>query len=335
MNADTLEIKRIIEPLNWNSLMEHIFFLSTMCTKEAARFSYGSNRPYPFVIESLYEYAMRMNVDGSSIATNEDIHKLSDIIFRNPKRVLDKYGMKHLMMLFYLWQIEDRHLLYMKLFRYNWFFSFKNEKVDMKAEFYKKYGCPYDSFAILCFLILTTVIALDEEKADRKSAIIPYINKVIGVFHNVAELLSVTKEDYIKESERYCSDLDMLTYSLKTSKKYPFVKNNDFIYLYMPHVIIPACTSSLLFRLTENNDKLYGLFGKEVLEEYYYALAKTQDAYSYVHKEIEYGTKKTPDLILIEGVRIFFVESKSFSPSFAIRIMNEEAIEKQIDEIVE
>ena len=335
MNKEIARIKELIGPLSWDSLMEHVFFLSTMCVKEAVSGVHNEGRPYPFVVESLYEFAMRMNDNGSRIATGQIVNDISKMIFENPKQVLEKYGPNNFMTLFYLWQIEDRHVLFMKLFRYNWFFSFKNDKVDMKSEFYKKYGCYYDSFAVLCCLLLTTLLAFDEVDPHKKEDFFQYINKTMHMFKNLIELIAISKEDYVNESTKYCSDIDMLVYSLKVSKKYPFIKNGDYYYLYLPHVIITSCTSSLLYRMTDGNDKLYNLFSKEVLEEYYFALAKTQNCYSFVYREMVYGTNKTPDLILVEGKRILFIEVKSFSPNTGTRIMNEQAIEKQISEVVD
>ena len=334
-NNDAIKIRQIIEPLKWDELIQYIFISSVRCMKQSAKFSFNNSAPYPFVIEAIYEFAVRFNRDGEEHLDDKTFDKINKIVFQNPGYMLKKYGVDNLMTLFYLWQIEDRHIFYFRLFRYSWFFSFKNQKVDMEFAFKQKYGCDYESFELFCCLIAVGIITFDEADSFSKPGVLRIVKKVVEAFKNIAIMLSTSREEYVKESIKVCPNEDYLIYSLKVSKRYPFLKKDDYFYLYMPHTIIPACTSSLLYRLTENNDQLYGLFSKEVLEEYYYFLAKQQSCYSYISREMTYGSNKTPDLILVEGKRIFFIEIKAFAPNSGTRILDQQSLERQISIIVD
>lgn len=334
-NKDAIKIRQKIESVKWEELVQRIFISSVKCMKQTVKFSSSSLSPYPFVIEAIYEFAVRFNKDGDNHLDDKTFGEMYEMVFKNPGYMLKKYGTDNFMTLFYLWQIEDRHIFYLRLFRHFWFFSCKNQKVDMEYAFNQKYGCNYRSFEIFCCLIVVGVITVDEADEFSKQRILRIVQKVVETFKNIAIMLSSSREEYVKESIKACPDEDYLIYSLKISKRYPFLKNEDYFYLYMPHTIIPACTSSLLYRLTENDNELHGLFSKEVLEEYYYFLAKQQPCYSYISKELTYGSNKTPDLILIDGEKIFFIEIKAFVPNSGTRILNQKSLEKQIKIIVD
>lgn len=334
-NNGSYKIKQIIESLEWNELIQHVFIASVSSMKQNIKYDFKKGTPYPFVIEAIYEYAVRFNRNGKEHVTDGTFDKLSRLVFENPSYMLKQCGINNLMTLYYLWQIEDRHIFYLKLFRYSWFFSFKNNIVDMCFEFENKYGCNYESFELFCCLIVVGILSVDQADLFSKPDMLNIVNTIVNSFKNIAAMLSISRDDYIKESIKCCPDDNYLIYSLKISKRYPFLEKDGYYYLYMPHTIVPACTSSLLFRLTEDNNKLYGLFSKEILEEYYYFLAKEQPFYSLVSREITYGSNKTPDLILIENERIIFIEIKALVPNSGTRILDAESLDKQTGNIVD
>ena len=326
----------MVKDLNWNSAMSVIFYnsITSLCSN-LYDIHTKQNCIYPFVIESLYEYILRFNENGEIELDTDTFQKLCDIIFRNPEIVLKRNGTDNLMTLFSLWQTEDRHYIFATLYRYNWFFTFKNDKVDMLKAFEEKFGCKYESFLIFAVINITAYIALRTCESVERMDYTNIIQKTMITFKCVTNNLTTNRAEYLKLSNIVCKKPEDLVYSLKISKLYPFLEEGENVACFMPHVIIPACSTSLLYRLMDENNSLYSLFTKEVLEEYYFDLAKTQHNYSFISRELEYSGKKTPDLILVEKCNVYFIEEKSFSPNCKTRLMKKTSINQQVDEIID
>lgn len=332
------DIPKIIEDLSEEDLLNVVFYhsLFSLCNN-AIEIHKNKDIAYPFVIESIYEYFMRFNKNGEKKLTNQLFGDISLTIFRTPKDILDKYGTDNLMTLFYLWQIEDQSYLFSRLYRYDWIFNFKNQKVDMPKAFMEKFGCNYIAFEMFCVLIIGTFIGIRESTDEEQRAYCDNIkNAIILEYRNVIKQLTTTREQYVKDSKSVCKNIDLLPFALKMSKLFPFADDSENIRCPMPHTIIPACTTSLLFRLTEHNDPLHGLISKEVLEEYCYHLLSSQNYYSAIKREIPFGKGSlSSDVLVVEKGVLYCIEVKAFTPNTKTRLLDPADLSIQIDEVVE
>ncbi|MDD3041070.1 hypothetical protein [Bacteroides sp.] len=106
---------------------------------------------------------------------------------------------------------------------------------------------------------------------------------------------------------------------------------DDSIYLPLPHTIIQAATSSLLYRITEGNNSVRERFGKHTLEDYNYMLFQKSGVYDEVKSEYRYvhsgQEKRTMDVMVRRGEYCLLIESKSMVPSTRVRVYDETAIE--------
>lgn len=219
-----------------------------------------------------------------------------------------------------------------KLFRYNYFFNFQNDILDMKKEFNDKFSTEYFDFEFTAFALFLLLSKASLGKIH------PTLHQqaLCRIFENetVISTLCIDKEKYIVEMKNlYKDDILKLYYGLKAHQWWPLVEGNDgIIYIPSPYLVINAVTESMLNRLTFRNDKLRKLIGKEVLENYLFDIYKQVETVTWISPEIEYwiGKKlhKTPDVLVAENEYCCFYDTKEMVPSLKIRELDEEEIEK-------
>lgn len=245
-----------------------------------------------FILDSLLELFMRSK---EGILLNYTDHELNQIfndsigaLYNSQNKVLkngsllDKFGI-----LFSLWQFEEQEDEFIKLYRYSYFFNFKNEQIDMTKMFLDAFGIHYEDFASLAVDIMLITLA------GNYGNYYNYVSQIANRYRVAFEKLSITADEYYQKSLVVCCDIDDIAFSLKVSHSFPFIKHNNAIYLPLPHACITACTKSLLHRLTYNDDKLRGKIGKEVMENYVCHILSTSESYDLVSKEVFFDRKKT------------------------------------------
>lgn len=110
----------------------------------------------------------------------------------------------------------------------------------------------------------------------------------------------------------------------------------------LPHLLFQSVTSSLLFRLTEDNKGIRDIFGKEVLESYLFAITETSFEYEEIKQEYVYkgqkGAERTLDLMIKHNNQCLLIDIKSMAPSISIRNLKtnsiETALSRQIGQLV-
>lgn len=244
----------------------------------------------------------------------------------------DEYSEK-LMMISALQQFSVQGLFIQKLFRYHYFFRFQNKKIDMKKAFFDKMEINYEQleefalhFVIRCSKGFYNDILPNELQ-----------NFLMNDFcdEKVLRLLSIEKEDY-KENflSLYKDNIIDQYYGLKIQYIYPFILENDSIYVPSPYLVINAVTESMLNRLTLNDSKLRRIIGKEVLESYVYDIVKEVDTVTWISLEFEYfnGKKRllSSDVIVAENDKVIFYDTKAIVPSLKLRKFDATEIEKII-----
>lgn len=215
-----------------------------------------------------------------------------------------------------------------KFYRYNFYFSFSNEKINMPKLFQEKFGCSYADFIVFAqFLWLIF--------ADRVHLIPQQLFEFLQFrFSSVIAQLSLTRAQYIAELNSITDNISDYLYCLRPSYTYPFIIEQHKLYLPLPHLLIRSVTSSLMYRLTEGKNELTNLIGKEVLEPYLYQIIKESSLFDEVFSEQEYYDKKrkqrTLDVMARKDNCYIFFDSKMHAPKRNLRILDQSVFETEV-----
>ncbi|WP_036613326.1 hypothetical protein [Oribacterium sp. P6A1] len=238
------------------------------------------------------------------------------------------------MMISALQQFPVQGVFLQKLFRYHYFFTFQNEKVDMKKIFYKKIGVDYERFEVFAFLVF---LSFSKEAQNKLLKVdILKLSRIAFSDNAVFKELCIEKEEYKKKlASLYKDNVIDQYYGLKIQYVYPFISGVDFIYAPSPYLVINAVTESMLNRITYNDIELRRLIGKEVIENYLYDILSQLDTATWISSEIKYNKGKdimlSPDVITAEGDNIVFYDTKAITPSLKLRKFDAKEITKDID----
>ncbi|MGB6409429.1 MAG: hypothetical protein WBF39_18290, partial [Planococcus donghaensis] len=146
-------------------------------------------------------------------------------------------------------------------------------------------------------------------------------------------------EKFIELQKKITERPDQYVYGFKYFYHYPFISHKRRFYMPLPHLILPAVTSSLLFRLTEGNGELRSVFGKEILENYILHICNLESQFDEVVPEFNYkhrkNNKRTLDVMIRKGDSILIMDSKSMAPRVSLRDLSKEAVEHTLNRFVE
>lgn len=237
------------------------------------------------------------------------------------------------MMISALQQFPVQGVFLQKLYRYHYFFTFQNDKLDMKKVFFDKMGADYERLEEFAFLVF---IGFSKEAQD----VIPPTELQILLTKAFADkdalrLLSIEKEEYKKQLfSLYKDNIIDQYYGLKIQHLYPFISGQDFTYVPSPYLVINAVTESMLNRITLGDGKLRRAIGKEVIEGYLYDIVSQLDSVTWVSPEIEYRKGKdkllTSDVIAAEDDAVIFYDTKAITPSLKLRKFDAAEIENDV-----
>lgn len=226
------------------------------------------------------------------------------------------------MMISALQQFPVQGVFLQKLYRYHYFFTFQNDKLDMKKVFFDKMGVNFEQLEEFAFWVF---VGFSKEAQD----VIPPFelqSLLTKVFtdKDVLRLLSIEKEEYRKQLfSLYADNIIDQYYGLKIQYLYPFISDQDFTYVPSPYLVINAVTESMLNRITYKDNKLRRAIGKEVIEAYLYDVIGQLDTVSWISPEIAYKNGKanllTSDVIAAEGDAVVFYDTKAITPSLKLR----------------
>lgn len=237
-----------------------------------------------------------------------------------------------LFMLMALLQFSVQGSFLFKLFRYNYFFSYVNNEIDMSKLFRERFGAEYREYAVFAY-VLYEYTRLEFQNCYGKD----FCNMMIQLAlqnTTVMEQLTITKEDYVRElSEFYRDNVTNYFYGIKLQYLYPLIENAGTIYIPSPYLIVNAVTESLLNRLTEGNNTLRSMIGKNVIESYLLYIYGAVPSVSWKSREISYrnGQCLSPDVLISDSGYCIFFDTKSKTPSLKLRQLNKKKIEDDID----
>lgn len=293
----------------------------------------------PWEIEALSAYSIIYNKSDVTEKLDSDTFANMITLIRNYWHEglsdAEKKGMypEIFIMISALQQFPVQGLILPKLFRYHYFFTFVNDKIDMKTIFIDKMGVDYERLEKFAFMVF---MCFSKETQDE---IPPHSLQVIitKVFadKDVLKLVTIEKEEYKNQlSALYGDNLIDQYYGLKVQYVYPFISDDDMMYIPSPYLIINAVTESMLNRITFQDNKLRRTIGKEVIESYLYDIISQLGTVTWISPEIEYkiakNKKLTSDVIAAEGNCVAFYDAKAITPSLKVRKFDEEEIEKDI-----
>lgn len=226
------------------------------------------------------------------------------------------------MMISALQQFPVQGVFLQKLYRYHYFFTLQNDKLDMRKVFFDKMGANYEQLEEFAFLVF---LGFSKEAQD----VIPPVelqNILARVFadKDTFRLLSIEKEEYKKQLfSLYADNIIDQYYGLKIQYLYPFISGQKFTYVPSPYLVINAVTESMLNRITLGDNKLRRAIGKEVIESYLYDIVSQLGTVTWISPEISYKNGKanllTSDVIAAEDDTVVFYDTKAITPSLKLR----------------
>ena len=226
-----------------------------------------------------------------------------------------------------LTQFDIQGFLLYKLYRYHYYFTFKNDNIDMNEEFELQFGLPYLEFLKFALYFHSFISA----KGVVADGVFKYLYEK---YSEVIKVLTLTRKNYISELDEITTNTSDYLYCLRPSYAFPFIQDNNALFLPLPHLIIKSVTSSLLYRLTSGNNMLTNRIGKEVFEEYLFNLVERSSTFDEIYREFEYyngkSINKTIDIMLRKGNDYLFMDSKSTKPFISMRTFDEISIDKNI-----
>ncbi len=213
---------------------------------------------------------------------------------------------------------------YLIVSRYYSYFTHQDNSIDMKQIFYDKFGFDYQDILIPAVILWLSLIL---NKSSTKKTFL----WLRAHFRAAFDTLSISRDNYIKELDEHSNTQEDYRYCLRPSYSWPFIEEKNVVYCPTPHLILIAATSSLLFRITDSNDRLRERIGKNVIESYLANYARNSDLFDEVLAEQTYKKHKqelrTLDVMAsINGIIVCF-DSKSLSPAVSMRIFDEKGYE--------
>ena len=230
-----------------------------------------------------------------------------------------------------------------RIYRAYYIYNYKSKVLNLQAHFLDYFGVKFENFACLALTLYTFGETYLKALSDKNN--LEYIQSCMELFLKIPSLypecvrnLSISYDDFINiQKKELPNGLEDIYFSFKYFQQFPFVEKDSKQYLVVPHLVYYACTDSLLFRLTEGNNKLRNLIGKEVMEKYLYKIIDDSFQFDKISKEIKYKDKKlhterlSPDVIVLENNNIILFEMKLTTSPNALRRSEPDIYEKVYD----
>ncbi len=329
--VDTLRHYPFVEKMN----ISQSYATQLMDTTKLSLFD-NPNVIYPWELEVFAEFALFAdgnNPDKSFRSDNGSV--FFDIIntirnYEHPflKERKDVDFVNAYIMATGLQQFRFQENILYRLYRYDYFWNFINENINMPNIFSQKFdGLCYSQFQELAAL----VFFFGSFKAH--SNVIVKI--ILHRYRSIIEHLKITREEYqCRQSDKNDDNFDNAVYGFNYLHSFPFVECKNVIFFPLPYLIIDAITDSLLTRATYDDNHLRENVGLYVAQSYIESIFKECDIYEEVLPETEYRIKKrkidSPDIMIKNGDDFCFIDTKLSTPKLEIRKFNQEEIDLTI-----
>ena len=237
-----------------------------------------------------------------------------------------------------LQQFENQENMLPYFYRFWCLFEDDTEPVYLKTQFMHFFHCSYLDIAIYCRLFFSSLFVLPELYSD-SGEIQSIIHKIITSEPVIFQTLTISRQDYILHIKKFSGDeVSNLAYCLCPSGTWPFITDGENTFFPLPHLFLRSCTTSLLYRLTSNNNPLNDAIGKYCLEPYLKRIIEESGAYEDVKGEVcsKKGPKKlSSDVLAKKGTQVLLLECKMLRPRLSLRYLDEESLQHTINRISE
>lgn len=87
-----------------------------------------------------------------------------------------------------------------ELYRYNYYFNFSNEEIDVKKSFENKFNCSYKDFCVFVSSLWSFLVLKRKKKNDSLyvNKCVKFIEYIKNKYKKVLENLSCSRDEYIK-----------------------------------------------------------------------------------------------------------------------------------------
>lgn len=221
------------------------------------------------------------------------------------------------------------------LYRFSCLFEDDDDPVKLKTVFQDTFSCPYLDFAVFARIMMTLMLGVS---AKLHMDVNKCVFRLMDVLPTVFQALTITREEYNKLTSAYSENkLENLVSCLCPSITYPFITYGDIMAFPLPHLLMRACTTSLLYRITMGNDAINQGIGRHCLEKYLKRIIDESDAYDDVSGEVPFienqNKKYSSDVIARKGNQVLMLENKFLRPNLKLRYLGGEALDKTVDRI--
>lgn len=328
------KIPTILKRYSFDSKMDFLMMLSTK------QMGYYQNElkldlPLPWYLETFLLFALKAEewqYKKFDKKTNNEFFKVIECIYKHVHPLLkDKEKLvNNLMITHGLIQFDLQKIITYKYYRYNYFFTYCDENINMKNYFYDKFNISFKLFMEFGLLLNS----LYSTSGVRYNGL---LSCICEEYSSVFQTLMIDRENFNSLVDKFSNVIDDYEYCIRPSYMYPFIKYHNETYFPLPHCINRAVTDSLLYRLTESNNALRDSFGKNVLENYLFDIISESELFVEVLQERRYITKKghvnSPDLMCRNNDEYLFFELKSLVPNSMDRCMNIKIINQEKNKI--
>lgn len=295
-----------------------------------------TNAIYPWELEIFAEFSLfaDANYATKSIKTDKESEfiKIINVIrnYQHPflKARTNMDFANAFIMVTGLQQFKPQENILDRLYRYNYFWNFINDKINMPKVFTDNFqGLTYSNFLELGVLIFFYA-SLNYPTAK----IIRYL---VAKHKNVVDFLKIPREKYKKlQKQKIDDNFENTIYGFNYLRPYPFIEFQEHYFLPLPYLIIDSITDSLLTRVTYDNNSIRETIGKEVAQSYVETIFKETSIYDEVLPESEYYKGKikfdTPDILIRKNSYFCLIDTKLSTPKLELRKFNQQAVEKTV-----
>lgn len=341
-NLDFNEVGRKLQYYEFSSLMKQAQRMSVQyAVGGLGDLSVARNYVLPWQIEMFTMQAIlsKSNHPQRTIDQNEkflreilsDLHSYLDpsIDWRNPDS-LNKFLIFTGNMQF---QIQQNPLILR--YRCRYLFNFINDAINMPSIFIDKFGICYE----LVYKIGLCLEFIFHKKVTETLPVQNILNHLLNTNRDVINFLTITVEEVKERQSKLYTTLSQQVLGFKIFNQFPFILDDETIYLPLPHLLLPATTTSLVFRLTEGDATLRGKYGKHVLESYVFHISTLNSSWDEIKQEKRFersgGGMNTLDVMMRSGNKCLLVDSKSTVPNVGVRVLVEKDIERMKKKYIE
>jgi hypothetical protein len=243
------------------------------------------------------------------------------------------YGVLKLISALGFTQFEGQQHFDQLYYRYNYLYNYQSGNVDMKTVFFNKFGISYEMLQrIVLHFQLWALMDKHNLNADQFLK-----QKLKKKYFSLLAFLIKKRDDFIEEYQDITANDDFFSFlDLNLLIKYPIIDYNNKLFIpYVPYIIY-AITKTLMFRITEGDNQLRSLIGKNVIEGYVQNLLQKSNVTNKltIINEFYYENgKKSSDFIVQSNTELLFIEVKFFNQGLKLRTFDQTFLEDVFNKI--